>query len=146
MAGIAYTNTVVHRSEIAAIFTGVGEGGRWIKALSYQMKTTAAGEAPKRSYELARSHFVSFRRGTNAYIAIADVENRSDHASYVHFGTPEGAPGAPAAIRGNPYLYLPAWGPHKSKRLRAVSGQQANPWLERACSQIARSYGAVQVI
>lgn len=147
MAGIVLTDVEVHRTEIASLFSEFGQGGRWLKLLSAKMKLLAAGEAPKRSYELAQSHYTSFRRGSNAYTAVAEVENRARHAEWVHEGTPAGArTKTPGYIRGNPWLYLPAWGVHKSKALTRVSGQAANPWLSRACSQMARSVGAVEIL
>ena len=147
MAGIVFRDVEVHRSEIAAIFSNIGEGGRWISTLSYDMKLLAAAEAPKRSMQLARSHYVSFRRGTNGLVAHAEVENRAEHAEWVHQGTPPGAKTrTPGYIQGNPWLSLPAWGAHGPKVLKSVSGQAANPWLDRACSQVARSYGAVQIL
>ena len=147
MAGVVLRDVQVHRRNIAAQFRSSGQGGRWLKALSYDMKGLAAAEAPKRSFKLAQSHYVSFRRGSNAYSAVTDVENRARHAEWVHEGTPAGAKTkTPYYIHGSPWLYLPAWGEHGRKRLKAVSGQAANPWLERACSQIARSVGAIEVL
>lgn len=146
MPAITLTEVRVHRRAISSQFGPFGQGGKWIKLLSARMKGAAAEEAPKRSYQLARSHYTSFRRGTNAYVAVADVENRAPHASYVHLGTPRRAPGAKGAISGNPWLVLPPWGEYgKVVTNKPVAGQKANPWLERACSQIAISVGAIKV-
>ena len=147
MGGIRFTGIDVHRANIASQFTELGQGGRWLKALSSRMKLMAASEAPKRSFELARSHFVTFQPGANQYQARATVENRADHASYVHEGTPRGAKTrTPGYIRGNPWLALPAWGEYGATVRRSVSGQAANPWLDRACSQVSKSVGAVEIM
>ena len=55
MAGIRFTGVEIYRSNIVAQFTRVGQAGKWISALSYEMKLLAAAEAPKRSMELSLS-------------------------------------------------------------------------------------------
>lgn len=144
---VAYEVTV-YRSALGAEFRPGGQGFRWIKLLSYQMKLAAAAGAPKRSFELAKSHKVSFRRGSNQYSATAVIENTADHAEYVHGGT-DGAVGN---------MFLPAGGPNgppsvspygaqkfKARRKSEVRGQLANPWLEEACSRVSRSQGAIRI-
>ena len=146
MAGIRFTGVEIYRSNIAAQFTRVGQAGKWISALSYEMKLLAAAEAPKRSMELSRSHYTSFAVGTNGTRAIATIGNSAEHAEWVHEGTPKGAKTRTKGyIKGNPWLSIPAWGPYPALRRRSVSGQAANPWLDRACSQVSRSRGAFEV-
>lgn len=149
MAGIRFRDVEVHRADIVSQFSSIGQAGKWIHALSYEMKLLAAVKAPKRSMELSRSHYISFRRGTNGISAISTVENRADHASFVHDGTtrqvgwrtlPPGGPNAPTKSRYAPGTRFEA------KTVRNPRGQVANPWLNDACAQVARSVGAIEYL
>lgn len=140
----------VDRKAIASLFGQYGAGGRWIRALAFDMKVLAAGMSPQRSTELARSHKVTFERGANQFRATAVVWNTAEHAEYVHEGRPS------IRVSGKKRMILPPGGPsvinstskHAGKRfpkkaLKKVAAQAPNPWLDNACSVIARAQGAV---
>lgn len=138
--------TTVYRKNIAAMFRPSGEGGRWIRALAFDMKLLATSTAPSRTLTLARSHRVDFERGANQYQATAILSNTAEHAEYVHFGTAGHggevmplAAGGPGVNTVSPY----AGQAFPKKALRYVRGQNANPWLENACVKLARGAGAV---
>ena len=145
MAGIIYTNTEVYRRNIQAQFLRGGQAERWMDRLRKNMHRAAVAAAPARNGTLKASHR-SRTRGYNQYRCEAVIENIADHASYVHEGVPSGSKvRTPDYIHGNPWLYLPAWGPYRAMRRGSVAGQAANPWLDTACARIAGAEGAVKI-
>lgn len=145
MPGIVYTHTDVRRQNIKGFFLRGGQAERWMDRLRKNMHRLAVAEAPVRSGGLKAAHR-STTRGYNQYRTEVTVRNVSDHASYVHGGVPYGSKTRTAdAIHGNPWLYVPAWGGYAAFRARSVSGQAANPWLDRACARVAGSEGAVRI-
>jgi len=143
---LGYTVTV-YRKNLSAQFQPGGQGYRWLDRVRLRMHRDAVNEAPARSGGLARSHRSSIR-GLNQYACRATITNVAEHAEWVHGGT-EGA----SADGG--FMVLPPGGPGRNtvsryagqsfgkKRVRSVAGQDANPWLDRACTKAAMRYGAV---
>jgi len=148
---VSYEVTV-YRRNISRIMLA-GEGNRWIYRVSTEQVSLAKAKAPSRSGRrgLAGKHRLNRLPGTNQYMVRYRIANVADYAGYVHGGTsgsyaPEGK-----------FMYLPPGGPGRNtvsryagrkfrkKKLRFVAGQDANPWLDDACSTIARRYGAVVV-
>jgi hypothetical protein len=142
-------DVTVYRLQLARMYQSGGEGYRWLDKVRLAMHRACERSAPSRTNTLVRAHRSSIR-GTNQYAANAVVENNADHAEYVHFGTS-------GSFAPEDWIYLPAGGPGRNtvspyagqrftkKRLRHVAGQEPNPWLDDACSRIARRNGAVTI-
>lgn len=138
----------VYRRNISAIMKA-GQGNRWIYRVSVEMMSAAKADAPSRTNTLRRSHRISRMPGTNQYMARYSIENTADHADWVHDGTSYisgvmRVPKTPGPARG---ADLPRsqifWTDGLNGRPMGVRGQNANPWLERACSRVAMRYGAI---
>lgn len=147
MAGITY-DVKVYRLELARMYQTGGEGYRWLDKVRLAMHRACERDAPSRTNTLRDAHR-SFIRGTNQYAANATVVNDAEHAEWVHFGTD----GAVA----DDFFYLPKGGPGRNtvspyagrrfskKKVAYVAGQNPNPWLDNACSRIARRNGGITI-
>jgi hypothetical protein len=140
----------VYRLQIARMYQSGGDGYRWLDKVKRAMHRACVANAPSRTGNLAGAHR-SYIRGMNQYLARAQIINDSPYAHYVHLGTS-------GSYADDDWIYLPAGGPGRNttspyagqmfskKRLRAVAGQNPNPWLDDSCSKIARRYGALTII
>lgn len=145
---ITYTVTVLKRN-IARDYLPGGQGWRWMDRVRLKMHAACVKDAPSRTGNLAGSHR-SFARGFGGNRVDVRVLNTADHAEWVH----EGTNGASAP---EDWLYIPAGGPGRNTvspyagnfyskgRYRYVRGQLSNPWLENACSRVARQNGALEI-
>lgn len=134
----------IYYNNIRGLFRSSGPGGRWIYRVSVEMINAARAEAPSRSGGLKRAHRITRGRGANQYAATFHIENTAEHAEWVHGGTAGNGLGWIYPARGA-RLRLPAGNGFPASRPRRVHGQKENPWLDRACTQIAMRYGAVPV-
>lgn len=130
----------VYRLQLARQFQSGGQGYRWLDKVRLAMHRRCVNTAPKRSGALAGAHR-SFIRGVNQYVAHAEVVNDAEHSLWVHEGTT-----GPIFPADGEFLYLPAGGGHPRKRLRRpVPGQSPQPWMDNACSAIARRHGGITI-
>lgn len=137
MPGVVY-DVDVYRLQLARMYVPGGEAYRWLDRVRLSMHRACVAGAPMRSGELKGAHR-SFIRGFNQYRARAQIVNDAEHALWVHEGTT-----GPIFPKKGKFLYLPAGGGHPKKRLRyPVPGQDANPWIDDACSRIARRHGGI---
>lgn len=80
--------------------------------------------APKRSGALAKSVHYTVRPRTSSVVGRVSADAR--HATWVHEGTLDKTP---ITATGGGLMYLPAGGGYSARRLRAVRGQRAQPFL-----------------
>jgi hypothetical protein len=148
MAAITY-NVDVYRLQLARMYQSGGEAYRWLDKVRLAMHRACERNAPDRTGGLRRAHRSNIR-GRNQYLAHAEVINDAEHASFVHLGTsgsvaPEDwlylSPGGPGRNTVSPY----AGQSFSKKRLRHVAGQAPNPWMDEACSRIARRQGGITI-
>lgn len=148
---MATTYTVdIYRLQIARMYQVGGEGYRWLDRVRLAMHTACVNAAPSRTGTLKRAHRSSIR-GTNQYKARAEVENIAQHAEWVHQGTDwiEGVMRVPrqrgplrgAALPKRAVFYTNG----KGKNATGVEGQTANPWMDEACTRIARRPGTISI-
>ena len=132
---VTYTVTVL-KSRIDSEFLPGGQGYRWMDRVKLAMHTAAVAAAPARSGVLKASHR-SYARGYGGSRVDVQIVNTAEHAEWVHGGTDEIYP-------DGDFLWVPIYpGAVKRSKRAYVRGQKANPWLDRACTAIAMSEGAV---
>lgn len=129
----------IYRRNLSAQFQQGGQGYRWLDKVRLRMHRDAVNEAPSRSGALKAAHR-SHIRGLNQYACQAEISNVAAHADWVHDGTHDVAPITPT---GNKPMRLPPGGGYGWTRAWSVAGQDANSWLDRACTKAAMRYGAV---
>lgn len=137
---VGYRVEVYYRELNRATVGRGGPGGGWWRRLRTSMMDTAKAEAPVRSGNLKMSHRMDVKLGSNQWVQRFSVRNISDHAEYVHDGTL-----GPITAADGGKLVLPPYRGYKKIVVRSVSGQAANPWLDRACRKVAMRYGAVPI-
>lgn len=137
---VGYRVEVYYRELNRATVGRGGPGGRWIYRLSTQMLDASKAAAPVRDGGLRRAHRLTRERGSNQWVQRLRVSNTAEHSVWVHDGTT-----GPIRRDDGGLMTLPPGGGYPRIRTREVSGQTANPWLERACSAVAMRYGAVPV-
>lgn len=132
-----YNVTVFYRN-IAGLYRRGGPGGGWIYRVSQDMIRASRAEAPRRSGDLRDAHYVTRGRVGNQYMQSYNIGNSAEHAEWVHRGT------ARWIYPDGDFLLVPV-APGASRRMKKprVRGQDANPWLDRACTRVAIRYGAV---
>jgi hypothetical protein len=139
----------VLRRSLSAQFQVNGQAERWLDRLGRRMFTASRNAAPSRTNTLRNAHRLAKPRGINQFACDIRIENLADHAAFVHGGTstiyPEDnwlflPPGGPGRNTTSPY----AGQSFPGKRLRSVAGQAPNPWLDDACTRIAKSVGAIE--
>lgn len=130
----------VYKRNLAREFQSGGQGYRWFERVGQAMFIASVAAAPARSGDLKSSHRLDKPRGINQFSAFLAVYNVAPHADWVHSGTT-----GPIEPTNKAWLYLPAGGGFPRKRLKSVSGQAANPWMDRACTRVAMSNGAVPI-
>lgn len=141
--GIGYSYRVYYK-DIRGLYKRDGPGGGWIYRVSRDMMREAKADVPKRTRALMNAHSVTRERGVNQYAATYKVSNSSEYAEYVHEGTARNGKGW-IRPRGGKGLALPAGGGYGRLVLKKVRGQEANPWLDNACTRVAIRYGGVPV-
>jgi hypothetical protein len=134
-----YRTEVLH-ANVNRLFLRGGPGYRFMDSLRAAMHRRCEAEAPvggprpdgSPAQAKIRGSHRSSARGRNGYRTDVEISNIAPHAEYVHNGTT-----GPIRPRTKSALLTP-YGPRKS-----VSGQRANPWMERACVAVSRTRGAV---
>lgn len=135
---VGYRVEVYYKALNRATVGRGGPGGGWIYRVSRAMIAEARAEAPVRSGDIKGAHRINRDRGGNQWVQRYNISNGSDHAEYVHEGT-----SGPIRPKTSRKLVLPPGGGYPKILVGEVSGQRANPWLERACTRVAMRYGAV---
>lgn len=145
----------VLRRNLQSQFQMGGQGYRWLDVVKAQMHLASVAEAPIRAGTLKAAHHSEIR-GVNQWACRATISNWAEHAEWVHEGTPKAAPGT--FIKGKMRVpkrrgnlrgaVLPKsqvfYTDGRFGRPRGVRGQDANPWMERACTEIAMGRGAIR--
>lgn len=138
---VTYTVTVL-KSRIESEFLPGGQGYRWMDRVRLAMHTAAVAAAPSRTNTLRAAHR-SYARGYGGSRVDVRIVNDAEHAEWVHGGTANNGEGR-IEPKHKDYLWVPI-APNSTYRVYrgSVKGQKANPWLDRACTAIAMSQGAV---
>lgn len=148
--------TTVYRRNLAREFQTGGQGYRWLDRVKKAMHDGSIAAAPVRSGDIKRGHR-SFITGINQYACRAEIVNLAEHAEWVHDGTRpwiEGtfrvprkrqAGGARGAdLPGRLVFYTDGeMDRYGNVNQTGVRGQRAQPWMDRACTAVAMSNGAV---
>lgn len=135
---VGYRVQVYYRELNRATVGRGGAGGMWARRLAVSMISEARAEAPVRDGKLKAGHRINRERGSNQWMVRYRIENIAAHAEWVHEGT------TGPIVRGDGgKMVLPPYGGYGKVVTRSVSGQSANPWLDRACSRVSMRYGAV---
>lgn len=128
----------IYYGEISRLYQRGGPGDGWIYRVSVAMINESRLEAPTRSGDLKRSHYVE-RSRANQYAATYNIGNTAEHAEWVHQGTARWI-----YPTSGTFLSVPvAPGSRQRSKKPRVRGQDPNPWLDRACTRVAMRYGAV---
>jgi hypothetical protein len=145
---LTYTVTTSTRGLYQAI---QGDGARFVKNVSDEIRNLAMATAPSRSGALRGSHNVSRLVGSNQSVARYEISAggpMARHAENVHEGYPRGAlTSIPNSIWADSEegMSVPAFqgATHRRVRRQSVAGQAKQPWLEHAGTAIALRYGAI---
>lgn len=136
IASVNRVRVTVNLAALESIFLPRGDVWDFARKLGVEMVAEAVTEAPARTGELKRQHgFVTTPNGSLS--CRTTLYNDSDHAVFVHEGTP-------AMIYGRPYMVVrPAphsWYSTYTAR-KSVRGQPPNPWMDDAKDAVLRRYG-----
>ena len=129
----------IYRRNINAQFLPGGQAAGWMDRMGRQMMLACMREAPGRSGELRRAHRWGRNKNPGGSRYTFTVENVAEYAAWVHDGT---ITRPPKAV-GKKKMRIPASAGHPAVYGAEFRGQRANPWLDQACSRIARRNGAV---
>lgn len=130
----------VYDARIDALFNTGEPAGRDAVTTTELIKAEAIRKSPKRTTELARSHYSSYLRN-GRFLGRGFVGNTAEHSLWVHGGTI-----GPIRPTTSDFMPVPRFkgGPAKrhgapASMLRpraSVSGQRANPWILRAADTV----------
>jgi hypothetical protein len=129
----------VHEAQILAFTAPGGKVTSFLNGVLRTAEPIAKMRAPKRTGRLASS-IEATRAGTNRpYRATGRLHARAPYARYVSRGTY-----GPIIPRRAPFLWVhPAWNGYPAHLAAAVSGQDANSYLQDAVYAAGTAHGLV---
>ena len=127
---MADVDIVIYDSKIIAMSLPGGQTWRWARQRRARVERIAKMNVRSRTGELSRSIYGYYEPGPPNQI-IMEVHAETDYALYVHEGTT-----GPITSDSGERMYLPPWGPYKARRVHAVRGQRANPYLADALEEV----------